>query len=489
VDRQAAPHVRVAIAGSGFAGLGTAIRLKQAGVRDVAIFERADELGGTWRDNAYPGCACDVPSHLYSFSFAPNPVWSRAFSRQPEIWAYLRACAERFGVREDIRFGHEVLEARWEVQARRWRIETTRGTVTADVFVSAVGAFSEPAVPRFPGLEAFAGLAFHSSQWDPDLDLRGRRVAVVGTGASAIQFVPQIAPLLERLHVFQRTPPWIVPRRDRRLGPREHALYRRVPAAQRLARTAIYWGREALVPLFRHPRLMEVNARVARRHLEASVPDSALRARLTPDYAMGCKRILLSNDYLPALTRENVELVTEPIRQVVPQGVVTADGALREVDTLVFGTGFRVADMPIAQRIRGRDGVRLADLWDGSPRAHLGTTVAGFPNLFLLLGPNTGLGHTSVVVMIESQIAHLLGALRHLDRQGAASLEPRPEAQARSLAQVERKMRGTVWTAGGCDSWYLDRHGRNSTLWPSFTFSFRRRLARLRPSDYAVARA
>ncbi len=479
----------MAIAGSGFAGLGAAIRLRQAGVRDLALFERADELGGTWRDNAYPGCACDVPSHLYSFSFAPNPGWSRSFSRQPEIWAYLRACAEAFGVREDIRFGHEVLAASWETGPRRWRIETSRGTFTADVFVSAVGAFSEPAVPRLPGLETFAGDAWHSSRWDPELDLRGRRVAAIGTGASAIQFVPEIAPLVERLHVFQRTPPWILPRRDRRLGPREHALYRRLPVAQRLARAAIYCAREAVVPSFRHPPLMALHARMARRHLEASIPDPALRARLTPDYTIGCKRILLSNHYLPALMRENVELVTDAIREVRPEGIVTADGTLRAVDTLVFGTGFRVAEMPIAERVRGRDGTRLADLWDGSPRAHLGTTVAGFPNLFLLLGPNTGLGHTSVVLMIESQIAHLVGALRHLDARGAAALEPRPEVQARSLAEVDRKMRGTVWTAGGCDSWYLDRHGRNSTLWPGSTFSFRRRLARFRPEEYAVAGA
>jgi cation diffusion facilitator CzcD-associated flavoprotein CzcO len=485
-DQPPTPHARVAIVGSGFAGLGAAIRLRQAGVEDVLVFERADDVGGTWRDNAYPGCACDVPSHLYSFSFAPNPGWSRAFSRQPEIWAYLRACAERFGVRDRVRTGHELERADWEEAARRWRLQTTGGTYTADVLVSAVGAFSEPAVPRLAGLETFAGAAFHSARWKHGHDLRGRRVAVVGTGASAVQLVPEIQPLVARLHVFQRTAPWIVPRRDRALTPLEHRLYRRVPRAQRLARAGIYWGREMLVPAFRHPRLMAVNARIARHHLEASVPDPALRARLTPDYTIGCKRILLSNDYLPALTRPNVELVTDPIAEVRPHAIVTRDGVEREVDTIVFGTGFRVADMPIAERLHGRGGVRLADVWAGSPRAHLGTTVAGFPNLFLLLGPNTGLGHTSVVVMIESQIAHLLAALRHLEASGAAALEPRPEAQARSVAHVQQRMRGTVWTAGGCASWYLDRTGRNSTLWPDFTWRFRRRLERLDPREYAV---
>jgi len=478
-------HLRVAIAGSGFGGLGAAIRLREAGVGPVLVFERADEIGGTWRDNAYPGCACDVPSHLYSFSFAPYPGWSRAYSRQPEILAYLRGCAERFGVRDQVRTGHEVLRATWEQDARRWRIETSRGTWTADVFVSAVGAFSEPAVPRLPGLESFAGAAFHSARWDHGHDLRGRRVAVIGTGASAVQFVPEIQPLVQRLHVFQRSAPWVVPRRDRPRSAAARRLHRRLPATQRLARASVYWSHELLVPCFRHPRLMAVNARLARRHLEAAVADPALRARLTPDYTMGCKRVLLSDDYLPALTRENVELVTDPIAAVRPEGIVTRDGTLRAVDTIVFGTGFRVTDLPIAERIAGRDGVRLADRWDGSPRAHLGTTVAGFPNLFLLLGPNTGLGHSSVVFMIESQIAHLLAALRHLDAHGAASLEPRAEAQARFVAEVEAAMRGTVWTAG-CRSWYLDRRGRNSTLWPGFTWAFRRRLARLDPAEYRL---
>jgi cation diffusion facilitator CzcD-associated flavoprotein CzcO len=477
-------HVRVAIAGSGFAGLGSAIRLRQAGIEDFVVFERADDIGGTWRDNTYPGCTCDVPSHLYSFSFAPNPGWSRSFSRQPEIWAYLKWCAERFGVLDHVRTGHDVLRATWE--GRRWRLETAGGTYFADVFVSAVGAFSEPAVPRLPGLASFAGAAFHSARWDKGRDLRGRRVAVIGTGASAVQFVPAIQPIVEKLHVFQRTAPWVVPRRDRALSAREHALYARVPLAQRAARTGIYWSRELLVPTFRHPRLIGVSERLARRHLRASVPDAVLRAKLTPDYTIGCKRILLSNDYLPTLTRTNVELVTDGIREVRPEGIVTRDGILRAVDTIVFGTGFRVSDMPIAERVHGRDGVRLADVWAGSPRAHLGTTVAGFPNLFLLLGPNTGLGHSSAVFMIESQIAHLMAALRHLDARGAAALEPSPAAQARSVAHVEARMRGTVWTAGGCTSWYLDRTGRNSTLWPDFTWAFRRRLARLHPDEYLL---
>jgi cation diffusion facilitator CzcD-associated flavoprotein CzcO len=480
------PHLHVAVCGTGFGGLGTAIRLKQAGIDDFAVFEKADDVGGTWRENTYPGCACDVPSHLYSFSFAPNPRWSRTFSGQPEIWAYLRHCAARYGVLPHVRFGHEVLEASWDDDRRRWQIETTGGPVTADVLVSGAGGLHEPKLPELPGLEDFTGTVFHSARWDHDHDLRGRSVAVVGTGASAIQFVPEIQPDVGRLHVFQRTPPWIMPRSDRPLHRNEQRLYRALPVAQRAMRAAIYWARELFVLPFMHRRLARYPERVARRHLARAVPDAGLRARLTPRYRIGCKRILISNDYLPALTRENVELVTEAIREVRPRAIVTADGAEHAVDTIIFGTGFEVTDLPIAHRVRGRDGRTLAETWRGSPQAHLGTTVAGFPNLFILLGPNTGLGHNSVVFMIECQIAHLMAALRHLRSTGAQAVEPRAEAQAAFVAEVDAKMEGTVWTSGGCRSWYLDETGRNSTLWPGFTHPFKRRLARFRPDEYVV---
>ncbi len=453
------------------------------------VFERADDVGGTWRDNSYPGCACDVPSHLYSFSFALNPGWSRSFSPQPEIWAYLRHCAERSGVLPHLRYGHELLDATWHDDAQHWRIETTGGVYTADVFVSAVGALHEPSVPKLPGLETFEGTVFHSAQWNHNHDLAGRDVAVIGTGASAIQFAPKIAEEVGSLTLFQRTAPWIMPRLDRRLTRIERCAYRRIPGAQRLVRSAIYWARETVVAGMRNPDRMRLAERLARYHLRRQVPDPELRAKLTPDYRIGCKRILISNDYLPSLSRDNVTLTTDGIREITPHGIVTADGTEHRVDTIIFGTGFHVTDQPIAHRVRGRDGRTLAETWQGSAKAHLGTTVAGYPNLFLLLGPNTGLGHTSVVFMIEAQIAHLIDALRHLRRNRAVAVEPRPEAQAAFVAEVDRMMQGTVWTSGGCQSWYLDSTGRNSTLWPSFTMPFKQRLAHFNPAEYQTTGA
>jgi cation diffusion facilitator CzcD-associated flavoprotein CzcO len=477
-------HVQIAIAGSGFGGLGTAIRLRQQGIDDFLVFERAADLGGTWRDNSYPGCTCDVPSHLYSYSFALNPGWSRSFSPQPEIWEYLRRCAHRFGVLPHIRFDHEVRSARWDGRSRCWHLDTSRGEFTADVFVAATGPLSEPSIPDLPGLPSFRGTAFHSARWDHGHDLTGRHVAVIGTGASAIQFVPRIQPRVATLRVFQRTAPWIMPRRDRALTRAELALFGAFPPAQRAVRSAIYWGRELYALGFLHPRLAGAAQSVALRHLRRSLPDPALRDQLVPDYTIGCKRVLLSSDYLPALARENVELVTSGVREVRPDGIVTADGAEHRVDTIIFGTGFHVTDSPIADRIRGRDGRTLAEAWGGSPQAYLGTTVTGFPNLFLLLGPNTGLGHTSIVFMAECQIEYVLRALRFMRSSGVAVLEPRPGAQQEFVTGVDARMRETVWMAGGCSSWYLDRTGRNSALWPGFTWAYRRRLRRFRPGDY-----
>jgi cation diffusion facilitator CzcD-associated flavoprotein CzcO len=479
-------HFRVAIIGAGFGGLGMAARLRRQGVEDLVVFERAGDVGGTWRDNTYPGCACDVQSHLYSFSFAPNPDWSHSFSRQPEIWDYLRRCARDFGVLPHIRFRHEVVEAAWDEAARRWRIETSGGRYTAGALVLASGALSEPSLPALPGLDSFKGNTFHSARWDHHHDLSSRRVAVVGTGASAIQFVPEIQPAVTKLDIYQRTPPWIMPRRDRALGPVVRGLYRRLPAAQRAVRGAIYLFRELFLLGFRHLWLARLIEGVARRHLERSVPDPALRARLTPDYRIGCKRILISNDYLPTLTRPNVEVVTDGIAEVRAHSIVDRSGVERPADAIIFGTGFRVTAPTLARRVRGRGGRTLSEVWAGSPQAHAGTTVAGFPSLFILMGPNTGLGHNSVVYMIEAQIEHALAALGYMWRRGAASVEPRPEAQAAFVNDVQRRMEGTVWVAGGCASWYLDPTGRNSTLWPDFSWRFRCRVARLNPDDYLL---
>lgn len=478
------PDHRVAIIGSGFGGIGTAIRLRQAGVTDFVILERAQALGGVWRDNRYPGCACDVQSLLYEYSFAPNPDWSERYSPQSEIWAYLERCATDFGVRPHLRFDHEVRSAAWDHASRCWRLETTQGPLTAAVLVSAVGALSEPEIPDLPGLADFAGPAFHSARWDHRAALEGKRVAVIGTGASAVQVVPAIQPVVARLTVFQRTPAWVVPRRNRPIGPRWRALYRRLPALRRAARAGLHASRELLGLAFRHPRLMRLLQGAARLHLRRSVRDPDLRAALTPDYTIGCKRIMVSDDYFPALTRANVRVVRRPVVAVRPHAVVDGEGVSHEVDVIVLCTGFLASEFPFGSRIRGRDGRSLAEVWEGSPKAHLGTTVAGFPNLFILQGPNTGLGHSSVVLMQEAQYDHVVAALAHLDRMGVAAIEPRAEAQAAFVAEMDRRMGSTVWLRGGCRSWYLDATGRNSTLWPGGIGEFRRRVSRFRPSEY-----
>ena len=479
-----APHFRIAIAGSGFGGLGMAIRLLQEGIEDFVILERGSDIGGVWRDNTYPGCCCDVPSHLYSFSFAPNPGWSRSFSPSAEIHAYLKGCAERFGLMRFVRLGHEVREAAWQDEEQRWLIQTSQGDFTADVFVAGVGALSAPSIPKLEGLSAFAGKVMHSARWDHSHPLAGRKVAVIGTGASAIQFVPEIQKEVGALRLFQRTPPWILPRNDKAVSATRQRLYRAAPVVQKAARGALFQARELMVLGFRHPAIMRVGHHLALRYLAQQVPEPSLRKKLTPNYTLGCKRVLISDNYLQSLTRPNVEVITEGIREVRPRGIVTSDGVEHEVDTLIFGTGFHVTDMPIAKLVRGRGGKTLDERWQGSPQAHLSTTVSGFPNLFLLLGPNSGLGHNSVLTMLEPQLEHVLKALRFLTSEGLAALEPRAEAQAAWTAEVDRDMKGTVWTSGGCASWYLDRTGRNSTLWPGFVGSFARRVSRFDPSEF-----
>ncbi len=476
----------IAIIGAGFGGLGAAIQLKRSGRHDFVVFEQADDLGGTWRDNSYPGCACDVPSHLYSYSFALNPDWSDTFSGQAEIWDYLRGCAERFGIRPHLRLGCGVDKAVWDEACARWRLTTPAGEHLARVLVVATGPLSELSIPDIPGLDTFTGTVFHSARWDHEHDLTGRRVAVIGTGASAVQFVPEIQPVVERLTLFQRTPAWVIPRRSRRITGAERAVYRHVPGVQRLSRSLIYWGREAFGYGFLHPGVNRLLQRAAEAHLRRQVRDPGLRKKVTPRFVMGCKRILISNEYFPALSQPNVAVVTEPVTEIRPDGVVTADGSTYEVDTIVLGTGFNVTDKSVMRHVTGRDGRTLGEVWSPTMRAYLGTTVAGFPNLFVLLGPNTGLGHTSVVLMIESQLRHLLDALAHQHRHGFVAMEPTEDAQRRWNRMVEQRMVGTVWATGGCVSWYLDATGHNSTLWPGYATGFRLRLGRFRPGDYAV---
>jgi cation diffusion facilitator CzcD-associated flavoprotein CzcO len=480
-------RVDVAIVGGGFAGVGMAIALLRAGRTDFVVLERDGDVGGTWHQNTYPGCQCDVPSNLYSFSFAPNAEWSQTFPLQPEIGAYLKRVADDFGVRPYVRTHTDVHDAAWDEQSQRWRVETSRGTLTARVLVAGMGGLSEPAIPDIPGAGEFAGPAFHTARWRHDVDLTDKRVAVIGTGASAVQVVPCIQPQVAHLDVFQRTPPWIMPHPGRPTRPRERALFRALPLVQKLVRGAIYWGRECYVLPFRFHRFSRIPQAMALRHLERQVADPVLREQLTPRYEIGCKRILMSDEYFPALQQPNAELVTSAIERITPTGVVTADGVEHPADAIVWGTGFRVTDMPYVAWLRGRDGRTLGDVWDEhGMQALRGTTVAGFPNLFMLVGPNTGLGHNSIVFMIESQIAYAMDALRTLDAQGAVACEPTPRAQDAFNAAVQRRMRGTVWTKGGCASWYLDAHGRNTTLWPGSSWTFRRATRRFEAAEYAL---
>ena len=480
-------HHPVAIVGTGFAGIAMSVALQKDGVEHV-LLERAPDLGGTWRDNRYPGCRCDVPSHLYSFSFDPNPDWPETYSAQPEIWAYLRRSAERFGVLPRIRFNSEVTAARWDAANRRWEIETSSGPLSADVLVGAGGGLSEPAQPAIPGLDGFAGQVFHSANWTGGDGLAGRRVAVIGTGASAIQIVPEIQPSVSFLHLFQRTPAWVLPHPGHEISPRRRRLYRHFPPAQRLARWGSYWIRELLVfGLVKNPRWVAPIRRLATEHLERQVPDPELRAKLTPNFSPGCKRLLLSNDYYPALTRPNVEVVTDPITAVTACGVVTADGRERPVDVIVTATGFRVTDNPFAGRVQGSGGRTLAEAWrEHGQQAYRGVAVNGFPNLFLLMGPNTGLGHNSVVIMIEAQVGYVRAALRRMRARGARVLEVRHDVQQRFNAELQRKLAGSVWNSGGCASWYLDSRGRNTTMWPDFTWKYALQMRGFDPSAYTM---
>jgi cation diffusion facilitator CzcD-associated flavoprotein CzcO len=479
----------IVIVGTGFGGLGMGIRLKKAGIHDFVVLEQADGVGGTWRANQYPGAACDIESHLYSFSFEPNPGWSRSYAGQPEILAYLERCADKYGLRPHLRFGTRVASASFDERRGRWTVAIDGGEpLHARALISATGGLSRPALPDIPGLGTFAGKVFHSARWDHGVSLEGKKVAVVGTGASAIQIVPAIAPSVERLHLFQRTPPWILPKRDHAIPPTTRERFRRAPLLQRLARTGQYLMHELFALGFVvEPRILAQTSKLALRYLEASVPDPALRARLTPDYVMGCKRVLLSNEYYPALQRDNVELHTAGIREIGPAGVVTREGREVAVDAIVLATGFQAAEAAAPFPVVGRGGRDLAEVWRDGAEAYLGTTIAGFPNLFLVVGPNTGLGHSSMIFMIESQIAYIESALATMQAQGLRFVDVHPDAQARYNEGLSARLARTVWATGGCSSWYRTRTGKNTTLWPGFTFEFRLRTRRFDPDRYELA--
>lgn len=467
------PAVDVAIIGSGFAGVGMGYRLKQAGMNDFVILERAADVGGTWWWNTYPGCQCDIPSHLYSLSFAPNPDWTRTYPLQVEIKDYLRGCAEKFGLMPHIRFGHEVTRASWDDAVGRWEIDTSRGKITTRVLIGGVGGLSEPRLPDIPGRQSFEGPSFHSAQWDHSVDLTGKRVAVLGTGASAIQIVPSIQPEVERLHVFQRTPPWIMPHTDRPITRFERWLYRRVPGLQRIPRAFAYLLRECASPAFtRYPRLLAPLEWHARRHMKKQVKDPELRKKLTPNYRIGCKRILPSNKWYPALQQNNVDLVTEGIAEITSRGIRTSTDEEIEVDAIVYATGFEATDWPFARRVVGSNGKMLSTVWNGSPQAYRNTTVPGFPNFFLVPGLQTG--YSSQVFMIEAQLNYVIDALRIMRDRGFEVIDVTEEVFRSWNSALRRRAQHSVWVSGGCASWYVDKNGLATTVWPDFTWRFRR---------------
>jgi cation diffusion facilitator CzcD-associated flavoprotein CzcO len=482
-------HHEVVIVGAGISGIAAAIKLREAGVRDVVILEKAETYGGTWRANTYPGCACDVPSNLYSFSFAPNSDWSRVYGTQPEILAYVDRVARDHGLEEVTRFGVELLGADWDDTTQRWRLSTTAGALTARFVVAAAGPWNEPKVPDLPGLADFPGEVWHSARWNHDVDLDGKRVAVIGTGASAVQFVPEIQKQVAGLHLFQRTAHWVLPKVDHPVPAAEKWVKRNVPLFERTLGAVEYVAMEGVGAAFHHPRpWMHALQKVGQAHLRATVRDRELREKLTPQYLLGCKRILFSNNYLQSLTKPNVEVHATGVERVEGSTVVGSDGTTAEVDAIILGTGFHILDMPVADLVRGADGRTLAEHWAGSPEAYLGTVVAGFPNAFVVLGPSLGTGHSSAFAIAEAQVALIVDAVTTARSQGWATLAVRPQTQAAYVDEVQAALAGTAYNAASCHSYYVDSNGRNSFSWPWSTGELVRRVSRFNPADYEITR-
>ncbi|MGJ0119083.1 flavin-containing monooxygenase [Williamsia sp. MIQD14] len=488
--------VKIAIIGAGFSGMGAAIKLHQNGFEDFVVLDRGSDFGGTWRDNTYPGAACDVPSHLYSYSFELNPDWSRSFSKQPEIHAYINRVASKYDLARRTRFGTEVTDARWDEKANRWFVETSHPehgdiTVRAEILIGAIGPLCEPRLPDVAGIGDFAGEIFHSARWNHETDLRGKRVAVIGTGASAIQIIPELAPKIGHMDVYQRTAPWVLPRADREYTRFEHWLFRTIPGAQRLSRTGIYLAHELVsYGLTHRPDVLRPAHAAGKANIRRGIADPVKRAKVTPKFKVGCKRILLSNTYYPALGQDNVDVVTDGIDHVTPTGIVTKDGTVRDVDAIVVATGFHVTDSPGFEHIIGKDGESLAQVWArGGMSAYKGAMVHGFPNMFLMVGPATGLGHTSMVFMIESQLNYLIDFLKTTERNAIARTEVRAADQKVYNKNLQTTLSTSVWENGGCASWYKDEFGNITTLWPGFTFNFRKATKNFDIAAYDTSRA
>jgi len=478
---------RVVIIGAGFGGIGLGHALSAAGIQDYAILEKGPDLGGVWRDNGYPGAACDVPSHLYSFSFEPKFDWSRKYAPQSEILAYLREVADKYGITTHVRTHTEVVRASFDERRALWCVTTQHGdTLECDVLVSAVGQLSRPALPRIEGLEAFQGRSFHSAAWDHSFDPTGRRVAVIGTGASAIQIVPSIQPKVARLSLFQRSAAYVVPRNDRAYSSLEKSLLGRFPVLHTLSRGLTYGLLELRMLAFLRPELaLPALERQCAQHLSSHITDPELRRKLTPDYPVGCKRVLLSDDYFPALAQPNATVVTDPIARIESDAILTADGTRHPVDAIIFGTGFHATEFLSPIEILGAGGVSLQHAWREGAEAYLGVTVSGFPNLFMLYGPNTNLGHTSIVYMLESQIRYVMEALSLMQRENLASLEPRKEVQLQFNRGLEARLAKLVWSEN-CTNWYKTASGKNTNNWPGYTFTYRAATRRIREADYVL---
>jgi cation diffusion facilitator CzcD-associated flavoprotein CzcO len=472
----------IAVVGGGFGGVGAAVMLRRAGYSDVTVFERGERVGGVWHHNTYPGAACDIPSHLYEFSFAPNPRWSRRYAPQAEIQAYLEDVARHHGVLERVRAGTEVTAARWD--GARWHLQTSAGPHEADVLITGTGQLAIPSVPAIPGLDRFAGPAFHTAEWRHDVPLAGRRVAVFGTGCSAIQVVPAIQPAVAQLDVYQRSPGWTIFKQDFAYSERAKRLFARYPLLQRLDRRANFAFQEfGAAAMTRHRWLLPGIRAIGRHQIRSAIKDPELRRKVTPSDEIGCKRIMLTDDWYPTLTRSNVELITDRVEAVTETGVRTVAGE-RPADVLVLATGFKTHGFVAPMELAGPGGRTLAEEWGAVPRAYLGLTVPGFPNLFLLYGPNTNGGTGSVIYTIESGMAHVLAALAAMDRAGAAQIEVRRGAADAFDRELRGALAGTVWHSG-CRNWYVDENGNDPNQWPWQWARYRRLTATLDPAAYA----
>ena len=490
VTAQKSPvRTRAVIIGSGFSGLGMAIALQKQGFgfEDFVLLEKADDIGGTWRDNTYPGCACDIPSHMYSFSFEPKPDWTHMWSLQPEIFDYLKGVAEKYGLRRYIRFNSRVERATWDDAEMRWHVFTADGQeYVAQFLVSGAGALHIPLIPEIEGADEFSGAAFHSAQWDHSVDITGKRVAVIGTGASAIQLVPEIVKDVAELQVYQRTPPWVMPRPNNALPEWVRRTFTEVPGTRAAMRVAIYWLHEVVgFGMTKQPELLRIGALLGKWNIRRSVKDKALRRKLTPDYRAGCKRILNSDTYYRGIANPKTQVITERITRMTRDGIVTADGVEHPVDVVVFATGFHVTDSYSYVDVTGPGGEDLVDRWDREGvEAHRGVAVADMPNLFFLLGPNTGLGHNSVVFMIEAQIRYVAQAIAAVDKSGAQAVAPTRAAQDAFNGDLQGDLAKTVWNTGGCRSWYLDSHGVNRVLWGGMTWQYWLATRRFKRDEY-----